>query len=201
MFLLLETIKILNGQPIHLEWHQKRFEKSYFKLFNQYPKLKLNLILNTPNEYKTGTAKLRFIYNRDSFLIKYSNYNKKEIRSLQLVYDDNIYYAIKYLDRSCLDNLLKQKANCDDILIVKNNLITESSYTNIVFFNGTNWVTPVNPLLKGTTRERLLSEKIISEKDIKIKDLKLFKGYKLINAMMDFEEQEFLDIDTIVQDT
>ena len=198
MFLLLETIKIFNGQPIHLGWHQKRFENSYFKLFKHYPKLKLNQVINVPNEYRTGTIKLRFVYNRDSFSMEYSYYIKKELKSLKLIYDDNIYYKLKYLDRSCLNNLLKQKANCDDILIIKNKLITESSYTNIVFFDGQNWVTPSNPLLKGTARERLLSKKIISEKDIKTKDLKLFQGFKLINAMMDFKEQEFLNINTIL---
>ena len=197
MFLLLETIKIFNGQLMHLEWHQKRFEKSYFKLFNNYPKLKLNQVLNTPDEYKNGIVKLQFSYNRDSFCIEFSNYFKKNIKSLQLVYDDNIYYALKYLDRSCLNDLFKQKANCDDILIVKNDLVTESFYTNIVFFDGYKWVTPANSLLKGTARERLLSEKIILKKDIKTKDLKLFQGYKLINAMIDFEEQDLLDIDSI----
>lgn len=197
MYLLLETIKILDGLPMHLQWHQERFEKSFFKLFGYTPKLKLESVVNIPDNYSEGTMKLRFLYNRDSFSINYQQYKKKEINSLQLVINNMIDYSLKYKDRNCLTKLLALKGDCDDILIVKNGLITDSSYTNIVFFDGNNWITPETPLLEGTARARLIAQKTIKEQIIKIEDLSKFKSFRLINAMMDFEDQNEIDIKNI----
>lgn len=197
MFLLLETIKILDGVPLNLEWHQNRFEKSFFKLFDHAPKLKLESVVNVPEQYSDGTIKLRFLYNRDSFSINYQQYKKKEINTLQLITSNLIDYSLKYKDRSCLVNLLIKKGECDDILIVKNKLVTDSSYTNIVFFDGQNWITPKSPLLEGTARARLLNKNIIKEQIIKVENLSNFKSFKLINAMLDFEDQNEIDIKNI----
>ncbi len=45
----------------------------------------------------------------------------------------------------------------------------------------------VQPLLKGTTRARLLKEKRLFEEDIHLKDLDRFSGFALMNAMIDFD--------------
>jgi 4-amino-4-deoxychorismate lyase len=58
----------------------------------------------------------------------------------------------------------------------------------LVFFDGTKWITPSQPLLMGTRRAALLKAGIISEASIQIKDLNKFIDFKLINAMMLWEE-------------
>ena len=119
--------------------------------------------------------------------ITYIPYQKRVIRTLQPIQADHLDYALKYADRTELDRLFAQKGDADDILIVKNGLATDTSIANIAFFNGTKWLTPKHPLLKGTTRARLLDEKKIFESEIYIQDLDKFTDFALMNAMIDFD--------------
>ncbi len=93
--------------------------------------------------------------------------------------------------------MLQEKGECDDILILKNGKVTDTSIANIVFFDGNKWYTPEFPLLNGTTRERLVSEKKIILRDITFKQIKSFEGFRLINSMIDFENQELININSI----
>ncbi len=197
MFPLVETIKILGGTAHNLDLHQSRMDSSYEKLYGSKNIFELNEIIDIPIGYKKDKVKLRFLYNQHSFKAGYSDYSPKPLKTLQCVYDNEISYSLKYTDRSKINNLLLQKSDCDDILIVKNGFITDSSYTNIVFFDGNNWVTPVTPLLYGTAREKLIRIGKIKTEFIKIEDLNRFSHFKLINAMLDFEEQDKIDINNI----
>lgn len=89
------------------------------------------------------------------------------------------------------------KDDCDDILIIKNKRITDTSIANIVFYNGNRWITPSQPLLEGTCRARLLSEGGIEVDEIMMNDIKLFSQFKLINAMNEFDSQESYEIKII----
>ena len=91
----------------------------------------------------------------------------------------------------------KFKNNCDDILIIKNNKITDTSFTNIAFYDGIKWVTPAFPLLKGTKRQKLIDENKIIEVDILLSDLNKFKKAILFNSMLDLEDQMYIEIDNI----
>lgn len=119
--------------------------------------------------------------------VAYHEYKKREINSLKLVYDDEIEYSLKSTCRDKLDALFAQRGECDDVLIVKNSLITDTTIANIAFFDSNRWITPRIPLLKGTTRERLLREGKIFEADIAVDDLKKFSKIALMNAMIDFD--------------
>jgi 4-amino-4-deoxychorismate lyase len=101
-----------------------------------------------------------------------------------VIENNKIYYSLKFTDRSQINGLLKQKGDYDDILIVKNGFITDTSISNIVFYNGNEWTTPATPLLKGTCRDKLLKEGKIKEEIIKINDLHKLKSFCLINAMI-----------------
>ena len=86
----------------------------------------------------------------------------------------------------------------EKIVIVKQGFITDTSYANIVFFDGHKWFTPVSPLLKGTKRTFLLDKKIIEETEIRIDDLEKFKKARLINAMIDFEDKVEILVENII---
>ena len=90
------------------------------------------------------------------------------------------------IDRKEIDKLFEKRGKADDILIVKNGFITDTSIANIAFFDGKKWFTPKTCLLRGTTRERLLKEKKIFEKDIRVEDIKRYKKIALLNAMIGF---------------
>ena len=196
MFPLIETIKILDGQPQNLSFHQHRFEASFFKVYKSLTDIKLKDLIQIPENYRQGLVKLRFLYNQTDCFCQYEHYNTKAIKSLKVVFDDDIKYDLKWVNRTAIEKLKQQKGSADDILIVKNQRITDTSFTNIAFYDGKDWLTPKFPLLHGTARARLLNEKLIIAKDIFIDDLNNFTHYKLFNAMRDFDTPA-LSIDTI----
>jgi 4-amino-4-deoxychorismate lyase len=197
MYQLVETIKVIDGIPRNLYWHQKRYEHSCKSLFGVPSNLKLESIIVIPESFKSGKVKARFLYNREGYRIEFRNYTAVPVKSLMLIENDSIDYDLKFINRSSIKNMLLNKGKCDDILIVKKGRITDTSIANIVFFNGEKWFTPELPLLRGTCRERLLSEEKISALDIHTEDLNLFTHFRLINAMLEFEEQEMLHISSI----
>ncbi len=197
MYQLVESIKIDNSEPQNLKWHQERYERSYRSLFGKIPALKLGEEVKVPAAYRKGIVKCRLLYNSESFAVEFEIYKPPSIKSLKLVEDNRIEYTFKYNDRTSINELLKSKEDCDDILIVKSNRVTDSSIANIVLFDGEKWFTPAHPLLQGTAREKLLHEQKIIPLDILKDDLKNFSHYKLINAMLDFGAEEMRDISSI----
>jgi 4-amino-4-deoxychorismate lyase len=103
------------------------------------------------------------------------------------VTDDDIDYRFKYADRRRLQSLFARRGDCDDVLIVRNGLLTDTSYCNIVLYDGQDWWTPDTPLLPGTARQRLLDEGLIRERRIRVEDLPRFEHIRLINAMLPWE--------------
>lgn len=197
---LFETICIQDGEIQHLVWHEWRYKNAFYAFYGVKPShtlLSKNILI--PLEYRQGTCKLRVRYNKISKKNEFEKYKLKKIASLKIVHDNTIDYGLKYTNRTQLKSLYKKRGNCDDVLIIKNGLITDSSSSNIVFFDGKNWITPSTPLLKGTARERLINAGMIKERKIPIQDLTAFQSFKLINAMRCFETIERSDIKNILK--
>ena len=95
---------------------------------------------------------------------------------------------ISWLDRDKLIQLQQSKGTCDEILIYQNGRITDTSYSNVVFYDGNQYITPSTYLLNGTKRRYLLERGIIKEQDIGLGDLPRFRYLFLINAMLDLED-------------
>lgn len=83
----------------------------------------------------------------------------------------------------CFDQYLRTIPSDHQLLIVKNEYLTDSSLSNLAFYDGYRWLTPLDPLLKGTMRASLIADWKIHEETIQLKHLSLFKKFKLINAM------------------
>lgn len=182
-----ETIKAIDGKIYHLEYHQKRYEKT----LNDFGiELKYNLIdfMDPP---KNGLYRCRLTYDilksPHTIVVTYHEYKKREISSLRVVSSNVIDYGYKYANRDELDALFELRGECDDILIIRDDLVTDTTIANVAFFNGLSWITPKKPLLFGTTRERLLDDGKMSEADIYAKDIKNFTKVALLNAMIDFD--------------
>lgn len=181
----LETIKILDGIPYHLDYHQKRYE-SVLKHFGVFEYKNLSNYIQAPSD---GLYRCRLIYtpqNIEKIEIEYIKYKKRDIKSLKIVYDDKIDYSFKSTDRTELNALFEKRQNADDVLIVKNGLLADTTIANIALFDGI-WKTPKEPLLKGTVRERLLDSGKIIVADIKPEDLMNYSKVALLNAMIDFD--------------
>lgn len=187
---LLETIKAKDGKLFHLTYHQKRVQSS-LKNVN----FRLEEILKAP---QNGLYRCRVVYDAKSYEVSYHPYVKRSIKRLKLVYDDTIEYSKKYAQRDSLDALYEQKAECDDVLIVKNGLISDTTIANIAFRHNNQWITPKKPLLRGTTRQRLLESKFLLEKEIGVDELSSFSEVALMNAMIDFDIIPIKNIEEVI---
>lgn len=182
---LVETIKLKDGVFEDVDLHNERFNSSRKALFNINEPMDLNRILELKDYNKAGLFKCRIVYNREIIKVEFVPYVLKQIHSLKLV-NAEIDYAYKYEDRSNINRLLELRGSCDDILIVKNGRLTDTSAANIAFFDNDRWYTPLNPLLKGTKREKLLRSKRIFEEDLMPKDLIRFEKAVIFSTMVDF---------------
>lgn len=136
---------------------------------------------------KRALTVVAFLYTQEIELVEYLPYVPKEIQTFKIV-KSNIEYAYKYSDRRELQSLILP--SYDDIIIQKNDLLTDTSIANIAFFDGQKWVTPKSPLLEGTTRARLLDEKFLTLKNIRSLDIQSFSHFALMNAMIGFKIQK-----------
>ena len=191
MSLLFETIKVKDGCFLNLPLHMQRMNYSRKMLLHSKNPIPLENMLTIPDNFQYGIYKCKVEYDFFIHSISFSAYNPKNIKTLQLVHADSIMYNYKFSDRSLLEDL-KNKANADEIIIVKNGLITDTSFSNIIFYDGEKWITPSTPLLEGTMRKKLLQEKKIVKRKIQLNDLKNFRKIKLINAMRDMDDEDVL---------
>lgn len=188
MQLFIETIRVFQGKLENIVYHNTRLNQTRQEKLGRSDNWLLEEIIQTPAHLlENQVYKCRVTYGEHIEKIEFEAYSVRPVQSLQLVNAEDLDYAAKYADRSAL-NLLTQQSQSDDILIVRNGYISDTSYTNIAFFDGNTWFTPSTSLLKGTRRAQLLNEGIIQEAIIQSSDLLRFKKVKLINAMMTWDE-------------
>jgi 4-amino-4-deoxychorismate lyase len=195
---LFETIKCSEGKLFNMEFHQSRFEKACREFFGFSTHINLIESIEIPEFAKTGLFRCRVTYSKQIDKIEFIPHQYREIKSLKLIEDNEIDYRFKFDDRERLNRLFEQRGTCDDIIIVKNGLITDSSYANIIFYDERKWWTPDSPLLPGTQRAKLLSEKKISACRITYKDISKYKKAGLINALNNMEEMPEIEIANIL---
>lgn len=199
MSLLVETIRIEDGIPVNISFHNERMMRTMRDLFSIAIPVDLLDILTVPDNAKMGIFKCRVEYDREVRKIEFVRYYIKPVNSLKLTEDNHISYPFKFSDRRMLDELLKRRGDCDDILIVRNGMITDTSYANVVLKNQTGkWFTPTTFLLPGTRRARLLQQGIIGETKISLNDLKKYSEIRLINAMIGIDDTEGIPCSKVI---
>lgn len=198
MFRLIESIRLEDGECFNLHYHQKRMDESILLLAGMQNKIQLDSFLQKQKLPATGKFKCRIAYSEMGGIeMGITPYETRSINSLKIIHDNTIDYSLKFEDRTALNNLFSQRNKCDDILIVKNGFVTDASYSNVVFYDGLRWITPMQPLLKGTMRQQLLDSRVIHEDAIRAEQIPLFKKVRLINALLGFEGPE-LSVSQIV---
>ena len=191
----IESIRVENRVLQNLKLHQQRVNETS-KIFSFNKTLDLSSItLSKVND--DDIYKFRVLYSGNDYSVEISRYKPREIKSLKLVYDNDIIYDHKFENRDALNDLFEKRGDSSDILIVKNGFITDSSYSNIVLFDGEDYLTPSTFLLNGTMRQRLLDEKRIKEREIKVEDLKNYKRIFLINALNSLEDNLSVEVSSI----
>ena len=186
--LYFESIKYINNNLFNIQFHLDRLNKTIKDKFGAECDVVTEADIFKPVVSDESVYKLRVVYADEIIYTEILPYKKPVINRLRIVVDNNIDYSHKNLNRDEINNL-KSHANSDeDIIIIKNGFVTDSSFSNLVFFDGKNFFTPSTPLLKGTYREKLLSENKIIEKEIKLEDIKNYESVSLINAFNNLGE-------------
>jgi len=178
-----ETIRIEDGRIHHLPYHQRRVDAT---LAAHYPHASIDLAgrITPPPD---GLWRCRVVYDDEIDSVSYHPYTPRKVSSIRLIEAD-IDYPYKYCDRSAIDELFAQRGDADEILIVKEGLLTDTSIANIALYIEGTWLTPAKPLLAGTTRARLIDEGALKTADLTPDDLKRAQKVALLNAMVGFLE-------------
>lgn len=181
----IETIRLENGQILHAEFHNQRMNATRRAFWGNLPSLRVEDYVVPA--YKERT-RCRLVYGPEVERVDCFSYQVRKVRTLKLVACDTVDYRYKQADRSLLDQLYACREEADEVLIVRNGLITDTSIANVAFWNGRRWDTPAVPLLAGTHRQRLLEQGVIHERVIRVTDLSAYQKICMFNAMLDFEE-------------
>lgn len=196
MYPLVESIKAEDGQVFLLDYHQDRLERSFLGVYHRSCPWRLKDLL--PPIPHQGLYKIRFLYNESAHSIEVLPYVAKEIKTLQLIEIGEYRYPYKWTDRSFINAAYAKRGDCDDVLMIREGLLTDTSYANIVLFDGNKWLTPAIPLFEGVQRSYLLDHSIIQPASIAITDLSHYQGFQLINAMNSFDEKNKTSLNLVV---
>lgn len=203
---LVETICVVNGTALRLPFHLARVRAScqtlgWKDVSKELLQTWLTSLQNLPREYKTGRVMMRTVYNETGVCsVTFQQYQLRPVHSLRCVEADLLHYSLKSTDRSGITQCVEQRENCDDVLILRHNLLTDTSIANIALWHEEQqrWLTPTRPLLLGTHRAALLrSDTIIEDAALTLDRLEEFSRIRLFNAMIDWGEIE-LPISAIV---
>lgn len=201
MLRFIETIRFENNTMPLQQLHQKRFANTQMAAWGKVVHPALEEIIFSNAEDISFEAdrkyKCRVLYDEKLATVTFQQHEQPEIKKLSIKIDNTIDYSYKYEDRSRIEKLKSTLQKETDIIIVKNQLLTDSSFTNIALFDGVRWFTPRQPLLNGVQRQYLLDNKIIYTKDISMADLCNFEKIKLFNALVNWQEAWQLKISDI----
>ncbi len=186
---LLESIRLENGLLPLLDYHQSRVDRSRALLGWRQP-LSLQALLSEQPLPQQGLYKLRVTYGCEQVQVNWLPYVRRPVRSLRLLPADGLSYGLKWADRRALEDCFSLRGDCDDVLLLQDGRLTDTSYANVALFDGQQWWTPKRPLLQGVRREFLLAGGVLQPAELRVEDLAAFRCLRVFNAMIDLAEAE-----------
>jgi len=190
MYRFFETCYLDKGNIRNAVYHNKRLNATISHHYGRQRDIDLQQLTlplsDTP-------LRLKIIYSDHIEKIESYPITPRIFRSLKIIESD-IAYPYKALDRTELEQLFSQRGDCDDVLIVRDGLLRDTSIANIALFDGSNWLTPRRPLLAGTYRAMLLESKKIHAVDLMLDDLYSAKSIALMNAIIGWHEMDISHI-------
>lgn len=190
-----EAIKLKDGVLYNLEYHQMRVNRTLKQFFGTSIDFSV-LAQLIPEDKKSGLYKCRVLYNAQIVSVECTPYLFRSIQSVGVINANHINYDYKYADRSDLNRLL-EKSECDDMILIKDGLVTDSSFANLVFQSPNGLYTPTSYLLRGTKRAYLLDKGLIREQEIRKEDLTRYERMFFINALIDLADNVSVDIQSL----
>lgn len=181
-----ETLRVVDGEPQAVAAHQERMDRTLARFA---PELIGRMRIETDKIIcGAGVWKARVVYAPSLGLVRYeaAPYQMKIIRTLRFVSCDDIDYSYKRTDRTLLNSLHEMRGGADDVIIVKNGELTDTSYANLAIWDGSRWLTPEQPLLCGTMRSRLIKDGVLTTARLTPGDLSRDTPIALFNSMIPF---------------
>ncbi len=166
-----------------MEYHNRRCNHAREVLFGVKTQLDIGKYLVPPSD---GLLRCRVLYEREILSVEYLPYHPKNIQKIAFV-EHPVEYAFKYADRKIFEQILKQLPGCDDAIIIRDGMLRDTTIANIAFLENGRWITPLNPLLEGTTRQRLIDEGFLTPRNIYLENIGQYDGFALMNAMVGFK--------------
>jgi 4-amino-4-deoxychorismate lyase len=194
----LETIRIRDGAPLHLEWHQRRVDDTFRVFYPGVPPLSLDALIAETEMDASVEQRCRIVYDEATNEITVTPFQPRTIRSLRLTdlppdYD----YRYKYADRRILELAFSRRGDADDVLLLRDGWITDTSVANVAFLSNGRWYTPALPLLAGTTWKRLVSGGVIVPRPVHADDLHRFEACIVLNALNEWDERSAIPVSAI----
>lgn len=189
MYPFIETIRIERREVVNMAFHNGRFNKTRRDIFKCHLPVNLADYIAPGQDYIR--TRCRIEYREEVEKVEYLPYTIRPVNSLKLVTANGLDYTYKSSDRQNLNELFRQRGEADDILIVRDGFLTDTSIANIALWDGCRWETPAIPLLEGTMRASLVGKGIIVPAAIRPQDLSRYSLIRLFNAMIGFGEIEF----------
>ena len=191
----IETVCVRDGKILSAEAHLKRMGRTLFDHYGSFDPAKFYPWFDLRFPTRPGRYKWRLLYDHAGVTdTKCQIYLPADIGRLKLVHADQLDYSYKFSNRQGIEKLMRGVPANTDILIVKNGYLTDSSYANILLWDGKVWWTPDTPLLRGTQRAELLKKGLISEKRIPAHSVVKYQKIRLVNAMLSFDEAPEIEI-------
>ncbi|MDE5904389.1 aminotransferase class IV [Duncaniella sp.] len=203
--LFIETIRWSDGKFHLLELHGRRMERTRLEVFGSACVVPdMSWLPPVPENLKNRTVKCRVRYGREIHSVEFEPYTPRKIESLKLVDGGNIDYHLKYSDRSALTDLAEMRGDADEVIIVKDGFITDTSYSNLVFAAGERFLTSDRQLLRGVMLSHLLESGKVSAVALRPDDILPGNRYGItcafmVNAMLPIESAKPIDIRNIIR--
>lgn len=196
MCLLFESIRTENRQFRNLREHINRMNHSVEQIYG-IKTLYHESDLKIPDSITDGIYKCRILYDKKIYNIDFQLYKKRIIQKIKIIVNNEVDYSYKFTERKFFETLFIENPGYDEFIIVKNGMVTDSTFSNLALFKEGKWHTPSTYLLNGIKRKMLLRSQFISEQTISLDDLFRYKKIAFINAMLDLEDIQ-ADIMSIV---
>ncbi|MGM0626210.1 MAG: aminotransferase class IV [Bacteroidota bacterium] len=187
MYRFIESIRIENGEAPLLFWHQKRLTACMRQFFPGIGPHSLESLVSRYRDIKQP-HKLRIVYDRSIREISCTPYYPGRIEKFHLADAGAVSYDWKYADRSIFQEIKKGFPESDELILVKDGLVTDTSYANLAFHRGGYWYTPALPLLRGVRMTYLIKKGMLHPRSIPVDTLRHYDKFCQINAMLPIDE-------------
>lgn len=179
----IESILIEQGEIPLLEHHQNRINTTCQA--HNINSIVLSEICPEASLQIAAKLKWRIVYNSNGVIHQeVLPYFQKTIHRLIAVDIGSFDYRYKYADRTYINTLTQYLKPGEDILMIKEDLILDTSYGNIAYYQDGVWFTPSSYLLNGCRRSFLLESGKIKEAPTTIHSLGASSHISIFNALI-----------------